>query len=184
MTEEQATRILAYLQAAYPRDRIPDQTVSVYVDALRTLESNQVLRAAQAHVATEKFFPSIAELIRPVAEAQVGMCRAEEAWIDVTRAISRWGRYTPWTFENPLIGRAVDAIGRDEICNSENLAVERAHFMRIYASYRDTELTAAKVAPVSGRTYRPLLPSGGRSGQESAGAAVARLIAAKKGGAE
>lgn len=157
MTDEQALEIMAYLKAAYPRQEVTRETIAVYADSLRTLDAKTVREAVRTHVATQPFFPAISEILKPIAEAQVGAAPAEQAWLEVMRAIARWGRYQPWAFDNPVVGAAVDALGKDEICNSDNLDVTRAHFLRIYESYRGTELAAAKVAPLHGREYQPRL---------------------------
>ena len=157
MTEAEAWKILTFLRAAFPRQEIGEETLTVYLDALKPLEADQVLRAARYHVACEKFFPTLSELLKPVAEELVGMS-AEEAWLEVMHAISAWGRYRGWFWPDmPLLQLAVDAIGKENLCNSTNLAVERAHFMRIYESYRASELARAKVAPLEGRKYQPRL---------------------------
>lgn len=150
MTDEQAMKLLAYLRAAYPRQELPTATIGVYADALRDVEYEQAFIAARKHIAHSPFWPAVSELLGLLVPA---VDPAEQQWGEVTKAISRWGRYRPWKFDSPLTSMTVEAMGRDEICKSENLAVERAHFLRIYGSYRESHLRQAREAPMlTGRT--------------------------------
>lgn len=166
MTLPEASKLMAYLAAMY-RERVPDETVAGWADALRTVPFERAMVAARKHVATSAFFPKVAEIIKPIAEVEVGLDDGEQQWLEVRRAISRWGRYRGWEFSNPITARVVEAIGKDDLCNSENLAVERAHFMRIYGSYHRSELEAAKHAPLMGREYTPRIGGVARPAQLS-----------------
>lgn len=160
MTESEGLKVMTYLRLALPRQEIAEGTVAVYCDALRTVPYEAVMAAARTHVATSSFFPTIAELLKPIAEATVGSEPAEQAWLEVKRAISRWGRYQPWQFANPITTAAVEALGKESLCSAdETLVAERAHFMRIYESYRQRELEGVRVAAVTGREYRSSLPA-------------------------
>lgn len=158
MMESEALKVVAYLKAMWPRQDLPDPTIAGYCEALRALPFDQVMQSARKLVATSKFFPSVAELLAPIADAAVAMEPAEQAWGVVTRAISSVGRYRTPMFDNPAITAAVDDIGWEVLCNmtDDTVNTARAHFMRIYGSYRDTELDAAKSAPLLGREYKRL----------------------------
>lgn len=160
MTNSEGRKLMAYLMAMYPNQAIGEATIAGYCDALRTTPFETAMTAAQACVAAGRFFPTVAELLRPIAEATVGSEPAEQAWLEVKRAISRWGRYQPWQFTNPITTAAVEALGKESLCSAdETLVAERAHFMRIYESYRQRELEGVRVAAVTGREYRSSLPA-------------------------
>lgn len=62
MTEHEASRLLAMLRAAYPRQAIDDDNLRVYVHRMRDLEFEAGKRAVVAWIDTSKWFPTIAEL--------------------------------------------------------------------------------------------------------------------------
>lgn len=176
MTEDQAIKIMSYLKRAYPRTEVTGETIAVYADAIRSLAFEVVMDAARRHVATSPYFPAVSELIGGVAERSVGMEPAEQAWVEVKRAISRWGRYQEWKFDNPATTLAVESIGKEALCNAdETLVAERAHFFRVYESYRQRELTEARTAPMLGRRYQPLIGAPKAEPQPEAVAAIVAL---------
>jgi hypothetical protein len=151
MKKSEAVACMGLLRAAYPKFEIPDESHALYVDVLSGIDAEAGSRAVKRAIMGCKFFPSLAEILDYVAEDAVACEPAEQAWAEVMRAISRWGRYRAWRFANPATHAAVDSVGKDNLCNSEDLVAERAHFMRIYASYRATALKAAREAPLLGR---------------------------------
>lgn len=160
MTESEGRKLMAYLKVMLPQQPIGDDTVTGYCQALRRVSFESAMQAAEHHIATSKFFPTVAELLKPIAEATVGSEPAEQAWLEVKRAISRWGRYQPWQFDNPITTAAVEALGKESLCNAdETLVAERAHFFRVYESYRQRELEGVRVAAVTGREYHSQLPA-------------------------
>ena len=58
-----------------------------------------------------------------------------EAWSEVMKAIGKFGGYEYPKFSSETIKNAVDCIGWKCLCNSENIAIERAHFFKVYESY-------------------------------------------------
>lgn len=71
-------------------------------------------------------------LIRELAEEK--KATAGEAWAEVLREIGRVGSWGKPKFSDPLIQDAVDCIGWNSICSSEEIMIERAHFLKIYDS--------------------------------------------------
>jgi hypothetical protein len=158
MTEAQALELMAYLADAFPQKPIGTGTIAVYAEALRSVPYERAMAAARHHVANHRFFPSVAELIAPIADEAVGLEEAEIAWLDVKRAISRWGRYRTWRFDNPATDLAVETIGKENLCNAEDgLVAERAHFFRVYAAYRERDITDARNALVAGVPFQSRL---------------------------
>jgi hypothetical protein len=152
-------RIVAYIQAAYPTVAIPDDTVKAYHHSLQNVDTTQVLLAVNDHMRRSRFMPSVAELLELVVERQLGMEPPEQAWLEVHRAISRWGRYRPWRFANAATDLAVEAIGKDVICNAtdDTIGTVRAQWLRTYASLHRTEVEAAKQALAGGYPFRSVL---------------------------
>jgi hypothetical protein len=61
--------------------------------------------------------------------------QAGEAWGEVLRKIQTVGSYGAPQFSSQVIQKAVDCIGWKTLCMSENIAIERAHFLKIYETF-------------------------------------------------
>ena len=81
-------------------------------------------------------FPTtnIVAYIREYALIDESIPTPEEAWGEVIKAIARYGYCGKPEFSSPLIANAVECIGWRDMCMSENIGVERAHFMRAYSN--------------------------------------------------
>lgn len=104
--------------------------------------------------------PGPGHLRRIVSESVHGRRRSGlDAWGDVKAAISADGRYRTPRFADPLVARAVEAIGWVAICDSEDEMVERAHFARAYDALAVAAAEDRSVASLPG-VARPALPGG------------------------
>jgi len=125
---------MALLTSAYPNFEPRPETVEVYVQMLQDLPANVLFAAVHQCIAECRFFPTVAEIreraraIQPAAQIP----SAAEAWEEVMREVRRVGYYGVPAFENPITARVVKALGWREICMSENVVADRAHFMRMY----------------------------------------------------
>lgn len=153
MTKNEALKLLVVLTAAYPRQEIGDPTAALYVKFMADLDYHATEVAIARHIATEKFFPAIAEIREAVVNVTNPLPSAAEAWRETLRAVYDVGIYKgPPKFSHPAVDKAVDTIGWREICMSEvgDPAI-RAHFMQVYESYRQRHLDEMRY---------PQLPSG------------------------
>ena len=66
---------------------------------------------------------------------------AAEAWEEVTRLIRSTGPYRAPAYSCDTVRRAVQSIGWRQLCDSDNPAADRAHFLKIYESLRQNQLT-------------------------------------------
>jgi len=62
-----------------------------------------------------------------------------EAWAEVLGAIRIVGSYGSPKFSDSLIKKAVNCIGWRHLCLSENIEIQRAHFLKIYESLSKRE---------------------------------------------
>ena len=135
MTSLDAKRLVAVAVAAYPAMQSRDlaMTALVWERALADLPLPAVERALLKLVMTNRFFPAVAE-IREAVETMTGAGHPtpEEAWGEV---MDQLNQYRPPTYSDPLIHKAVKAIGYINLCLSEQIGVERAHFLQIYKAY-------------------------------------------------
>ena len=166
MTPTQSAKLVALLLAAFPNARAHvrdvEATSSLYERMLADLDVNAATAAAERLIATSKFLPSIAEIREAALSLAVGDNRpGGDAWGDVLAAVRRFGQYRGPTFDDPIVGRVVSALGWRELCQSENQHADRARFIELYdrfaASARTETLTAGLP---SGERYRQLRASG------------------------
>lgn len=180
-TREGVAQTLIVLSTAYPRFQPPKETAQVYMSLLADIP-DELLKAAAVHHATNSiFFPSVAELRSAAAELRaraLGIPSPEEAWINVQRAIQRFGWYGEtipaeegggWRVPRCLTEQeraAVEGVGGwHTLCHSDNEQADRAHFLRIYGGLVDRERQAATMLPavenviarLAGQMRRPML---------------------------
>ena len=146
-TKQAIAKAMIVLGAAYPRFAVPPETARLYADFLADLPDCLLMAAVQHHVATSKWFPKVKELrqaaVDLLAQAQ-DVRSSEEAWVQVQRAIQRWGWYGEpvpgggWQVPAMLSGTEKTAIeglgGWRMICQSDNAPADRAHFLKIHGA--------------------------------------------------
>jgi hypothetical protein len=192
VTESDTKKMLAYLSAMFEK-QLPPETVAGWCEAMRSVPFERGMVAARKHVANSAFFPKVAEILGSAADDMVGIEEGEQAWLEVERAIRRWGRYREWKFDNPAIDLATEAIGKDDICNAtaENIGTLRAQWIKSYTSFRNRELAAARHSLLAGVPFRSELrarqalpaasepapaPDGDRVGPETIGQSLMRVL--------
>ncbi len=146
---KEIAEILVFLGACYPNAGLSPASVEAYAEMLRDLPFESLLRAAQIHVYTSPYFPTIAELRRLATNSNLPS--AAEAWGEVLRAVREVGSYGTPSFSHPLISAAVHCLGWVEICRSENPEAVRAHFFQIYEQLL-SEAKKLEVLPTSLRS--------------------------------
>ncbi len=136
-TNDEITKALGVLAAAYPRFELPDATIRIYQRLLGDLDFD-TLKAATLQCATVcTFFPTVAEIRAAAVELQVmaeGVPSDIEAWGMVVQEIQRVGSYRTPTFSHPLVDDVVTQLGWRNLCLSDNATADRARFMDAYAN--------------------------------------------------
>jgi hypothetical protein len=158
--------------------------ISAWHVALRDLDGDVAASALVRLQATSRFMPSPADLRAAADEISRGARRAPaEAWGDVRKAIGRWGRNRPpgekWNFEDPLVRRAVDALGWVELCESENAVADRARFIEVYRDVEEASRVEAVTATLPGAAAPKRI--GGAASVEKLTAGIARKLALGQG---
>lgn len=148
MTNKDAVALVGMLFAAYPRFEAPKATIQLYQQFLTDLDVNIAKAAIVKHITTSKYFPTIAEVRDAVISLTNTVPCAADAWSEALKQISVVGTSGIPKFSHQAVQKAVKAIGWRNICMSEEIGVERAHFLKIYESYRSTEIENLKVLPV------------------------------------
>lgn len=138
--------VLAVLGAAYPGFDMSEFTAEVYVKMLSDLEPEELTQAAYYHMMNSRFFPTIAELRQATIEIRRlngDYPLAIEAWGMVLEEIPRVHSYGSPDLPD-LAMRVVRGLGWREICNTTDLDLMRAHFLKHYDQLLDRELARAK----------------------------------------
>lgn len=133
MTPAETAKLVAVLATAYPAARVSAETSELYEAMLGDLDFALVQRAAARHVATSKWFPSVAELRAAAVELALGPRRTGlEAWGDVVEAIRFVGAYGAPRFEDERVAECVRMLGWRGLCLADNEASDRARFAELY----------------------------------------------------
>lgn len=173
MTSEQATKIITMLAAAYPNQALTTPTMQVYTQLLADLAYEQAQAAVIKHIATNKFFPSIAEIRKAALDVSIDSLPSPAgAWSETQDQIRLIGSYGTPSFSNPLIAKTVSAMGGwVDLCRSEEpTGVIRAHFLRIYEGLQESEAERLKTTALLERiapSRAQLIPLKGGAGGES-----------------
>lgn len=130
-----AAAAIAILRDAYPRSNFPDRTIQLYGAALGSLPDDAVVAAVNELIQTSEFLPTIAAIKRAVAEREMRLPSAEDAWEIAERGSLR-------NAPEPVRRAAEHVGGRWQILNSENPTTVRAQFLRAYDGLRERALTA------------------------------------------
>lgn len=146
MTEVEAQKLVTVLVTAWPTSfaRLDanqrTDTMRLYREMIADLDYAAANAAVKRLIASSRFLPTVAEIRESAIQADCGPQRAGgEAWGDVLAAVHRFGVYRSPAFADPLVARAVSALGWEEICNSENQAADRARFVELYEKLTVTE---------------------------------------------
>ena len=140
MTINEARRLVAVTLAAYPSMQEKDLslTAAVWQKALGDLPLDNLEKAVIKIIVSKKFFPSISEIrSEAVSFAAPLHPLPEEAWAEV---MAQLDPYRTPHYSDPLIQRAVKAVGYLNLCMSERIGVERAHFLQIYGAFLQTDI--------------------------------------------
>ena len=97
------------LIAAYPKQKVTDRTIKLYIQMLSDLPPQILAAAVTQHISENNWFPTIAEL-RTLARKMAGEPEhpsAAEAWLEVKSRLGN--RSIKPSFSDPLITMALDS---------------------------------------------------------------------------
>lgn len=158
-TLEEVSKIMAVMALSYPRYELNKGTIKVYADLLKTIPQDILEAAAKEVMVSNTFFPSLAELRNKALDLMVGLQNipsAFEAWKDAISEINRCGDYYRYSirvtepkYSHPLVEQAVNIMGYRNLCESENIVADRAHFFRVYESLLERAKNDMRMLPES-----------------------------------
>lgn len=171
------------------RDRFPRQSkdfgarnAQAYCEDLVDLNYSAALVAVRTLAATVDWFPSIAEIRKAAAEHLNPSPDVDQAWCDALKYGNRigWGNHREYDIEtgkpkplalcdlHPAVTAAVEGLGGwKELGRSTNQEIDRAHFLKLYATTRDRHLKEAVARPLIESTERRLLNGSEAKSEES-----------------
>lgn len=140
MKQSELAATIAILRAAYPAATLLNETSTVYETMLADLGAAEVQRAVYEHIATNNWFPSVAELRKRVAKHRVSAPGAAQALHQVqTGAVPM----------HPLARQALGLVGGTwEMRRTGNSTAWRAQFRDAYESLVEGALQDANVEPL------------------------------------
>ena len=149
--QEFATFAMA-LKTYYPREPLlPNkQAMELWFRELCDIPFDVAEMALRKWVATNKWSPSIAD----IREMTSGIVNGDpmtwgESWEKALNAVRRFGSYNKMAALDsldPLTRKCVENIGYIELCMSENIMADRAHYQRIFEVYSKREQTNQRIA--------------------------------------
>ena len=170
-TRQEFDRVWQALVAAYPMwvkelgAGQLEKTFEVYEKLLCVMPGRILEAAAYYHIETSKWFPTIGEL-RSEAMALVTKPRRTgiEAWGDVVDAMQSGGvrimasgdGYYPPEWNDPITAKVVLAMGWLNLCHSETMMADRAHFIHAYDTIAERDATEALMSPLVRQVMREL----------------------------
>lgn len=147
MTREEFKVLVKGMKAVYAQPTfIPDQDAfNMWFALLGDLPYEVCSVAAQKYMLTNKFPPTVAE----IREMCAGVVNGDpltwgESWERALNAVRKYGSYNKTEALNSLDSitrKCVESIGYMELCMSENIMVERAHFQKIFEVFSKREQT-------------------------------------------
>lgn len=109
--------------------------MEVYASKIVDLDETATTRVIDDWISAHDERPSIAAIRREVAKAQQPkglFMPPDEAWAYVSQCFGTVGQYREFPDLHPLVKRAVDGIGWQEMCRSDNIDVIRGQFRMAY----------------------------------------------------
>jgi hypothetical protein len=150
MNKDEFKKFFKYISSVTTDTNPSAEKTQVYWDALNDLPFDVAMIAARKVIATlENPFLPMPAVFRGMSAQITGpnIPPAPDAWAEVLRAIRNFGSYRePEALAslNPLIRKAVEAIGYRDLCLSENIDVIRGQFRMAYEALEKRETMDAK----------------------------------------
>lgn len=147
MTRDEFKILVKGMKAVYAQPTfIPDQDAfNMWFALLGDLNYDACAMAIKKYMLTNKFPPTVAEIREMVS----GIVNGDpltwgESWERALAAVRKYGSYNKMEALDSLDSltrKCVESIGYMELCMSENIMVERAHFQKVFEVFAKREQT-------------------------------------------
>ena len=151
MTREEFKILCKGMKAVYVQPTfIPDQDAfNMWYALLGDLNYDLCAMAIKKYMLTNKFPPTVAELREMATNILSGdPLTWGESWERALSAVRKYGSYNKMEALNsldPITRKCVESIGYMELCMSENIMVERAHFQKIFDIFAKREQVSKQI---------------------------------------
>lgn len=152
MDKKQFAAFAMALKTYYPREQLlpNQQAMELWFRELCDIPFDVAEMALRKWVATNKWSPSIAD----IREMTSGIVNGDpmswgESWEKALEAVRKYGSYNKGkalASLDPITRKCVESIGYLELCMSENIMVERAHFQKVFEVFSKREQTNQRIA--------------------------------------
>ena len=162
MNQTEFDMIRAAIKAAWPGYMVMNDKYSIrfWYSMLGHLNFKVAENAVQQLAATSKYPPQISDILQKAAEMDGDVIDDPGvAWQLVMKAVRNYGSYRPKEAKEslpPIVRDAVEQIGYMELCTSDNITADRAHFFRVYETLRERTMNARKMPPAVAPSERRL----------------------------
>lgn len=151
MDREEFKKLVKGMKAVYAQPTfIPDQDAfNMWYALLGDLSYEVCAVAVKKYMLTNKFPPTVAE----IRELASGIVNGDpltwgESWERALHAVRKYGSYNAGEALDsldPLTRKCVESIGYMDMCMSENIMVERAHFQKVFEVFSKREQTERQI---------------------------------------
>ena len=151
MTRDEFKILVKGMKAVYAQPTfIPDQDAfNMWYALMGDLSYDVCAVAIKKYMLTNKFPPTVAE----IREMASGIVNGDpltwgESWERALAAVRKYGSYNKGEALDSLDSltrKCVESIGYMELCMSENIMVERAHFQKVFEVFAKREQTDKQI---------------------------------------
>ena len=147
MTREEFKILVKGMKAVYAQPTfIPDQDAfNMWYALMGDLPYDVCAMAIKKYMLTNKFPPTVAEIREMATNIVSGdPLTWGESWERALAAVRKYGSYNKADALNsldPITRKCVESIGYMELCMSENIMVERAHYQKVFEVFAKREQT-------------------------------------------
>ena len=152
MTKQEFATFAMALKTYYPREALlpNQQAMELWFRELCDIPFGVAEMALRKWVSTNKWSPSIAD----IREMTSGIVNGEpmswgESWEKALNSVRKYGSYNKGAALeslDPITRKCVESMGYTELCMSENIMVERAHYQKIFEVYSKRERDVQRMA--------------------------------------
>lgn len=151
MTRDEFKILVKGLKAVYAQPTfIPDQDAfNMWYALMGDLNYDVCAMAIKKYMLTNKFPPTVAEIREMATNIVSGdPLTWGESWERALAAVRKYGSYNKLEALNSLDSitrKCVESIGYLELCMSENIMVERAHYQKVFEVFAKREQTDRQI---------------------------------------
>ncbi len=139
MNKVEFAKLVGVLELAYKNFKLSDnkEAMKLWYSMLEGIPFELASYGVRKVIAESDYDPKISTILKACTESCKSLT-VTEAWEEVTKAIRYSGYYQETAAMESMsetTRKVVGALGWQELCTSENIMAERAHFIKMYEIY-------------------------------------------------